>query len=89
MATGDDQLNDGVKTATTGTKTLNDALQAGVKQLQPIHLGEKTINHFVSPVASKQVDRQLTVADYKAVGSFRPSIIGVCVVYWCVVNSDE
>ncbi|QBZ05447.1 hypothetical protein C6P08_09765 [Weissella confusa] len=73
LATGDDQLNDGVKTATTGTKTLNDALQVGVKQLQPIHLGEKTINHFVSPVASKQVDRQLTVADYKAV--FGPALL--------------
>ena len=73
LATGDDQLNDGVKTATTGTKTLNDALQVGVKQLQPIHLGEKTINHFVSRVASKQVDRQLTVADYKAV--FGPALL--------------
>ena len=52
---------------------MNDALQAGVKQLQPIHLGEKTINHFVSPVASKQVDRQLTVADYKAV--FGPALL--------------
>ncbi|MBC6498234.1 hypothetical protein H7R52_01840 [Weissella confusa] len=48
-------------------------LQAGVKQLQPIHLGSKTINHFVSPVASKQVDRQMTVADYKAV--FGPALL--------------
>ena len=73
LATGDDKLNDGVKTAVTGTKTLNDGLQAGVKQLQPIHLGAKTINHFVSPVASKQVDRQMTVADYKAV--FGPALL--------------
>ncbi|TGE63671.1 ABC transporter permease [Weissella confusa] len=73
LATGDDKLNDGVKTAVTGTKTLNDGLQAGVKQLQPIHLGSKTINHFVSPVASKQVDRQMTVADYKAV--FGPALL--------------
>lgn len=51
----DDKLNDGVKTAVTGTKTLNDGLSAGVKQLQPIHLGSKTIHHFVAQLPQSKL----------------------------------
>ena len=82
MAAGSDQVQDGLKTASSGISLLNSKLADGADQVKNVNADPQNVNHFVNPVSQNET--------LESVGSvkniFAPLVIAMVLFIAAILN---